>query len=497
MEADPPADQAAGRRRGLSGRLLFMHTSLAVRRSLGAAVFVSSLLAAGALGAQGLPEEVKATAAGLRQQALAGTRADEIARSLTVEVGPRPAGSKAYDAAVQWGLRKMRELGFRNVHTEKTTVPHWVRGEESGEIVAPYPQPVHLTALGGSVGTPAAGIEAPVIEVPSLAAVDKLAPAQVKGKIVFYNAPMRRTKDAAGYRDAVPVRSGGASAAAKLGAVAVLIRSIGTDHNRTPHTGGVRYKDGAAKIPAAALSNPDADLLDAEIAAGKPVTFRLRLGAHAEPDVETANVVGEIPGREKPEEIVLLGAHLDSWDLGTGAIDDAAGVAIMMEAARRIAELPRKPRRTIRVVLYANEEMGTSGARSYAAAHKDELARHRMAGESDLGSGRVWRITSHVDPAKLPVVADLAKLLGVEQGDNDAEGGSDLRPLSSGRVPVIALAQDATEYFDYHHTANDTLDKIDPKDLDQNVAAWAAVAFAVADMPGDLGRAPEKEERGE
>jgi carboxypeptidase Q len=474
-----------------------MRASLAIRRSLGAAVFVSSLLWAGATRAQGLPEDVKAAAARLHEQALAGTRAYEIARSLTVEVGPRPAGSKAYDAAVDWGLRKMKELGFQNVHAEKTTVPHWIRGEESGEIVAPYPQPVHLAALGGSVGTPGSGIEARVIEVPSLDAAARLDPAQVKGKIVFYNVHMRRTRDIAGYADAVPVRGGGAAAAAKLGAVAVLIRSIGTDHNRTPHTGGMRYQDGVEKIPAAALSNPDADLLAAEIASGKPVTFRLKLGAHAEPDVETASVVGEIPGREKPEEVVVLGAHLDSWDLGTGAIDDGAGCAIMMETARRIAELPRKPRRTIRVVLFANEEFGTSGARSYAAAHKDELARHVMAGESDLGSGRVWRISSHVDPAKLPIVADLARLLGVEQGDNDAGGGSDLGPMSPGRVPVISLSQDASAYFDWHHTANDTLDKIDPKDLDQNVAAWIAVAYAVADMPGDLGRAPEGEGRGE
>jgi carboxypeptidase Q len=474
-----------------------MRASLAIRRSLGAAVFVSSLLCAGASRAQGLPEDVKATASRLREQALFGTRAYEIARSLTVEVGPRLAGSKAYDAAVEWGLRKMKELGFSNVHAEKTTVPHWVRGEESGEIVAPYPQSVHLAALGGSVGTPASGIEAQVIEVPSLDAAAKLDPAQVKGKIVFYDNRMRRTKDIAGYAGAVPVRGGGASTAAKLGAVAVLIRSIGTDHNRTPHTGAMRYQDGVEKIPAAALSNPDADLLAEEIASGKPVTFRLKLGAHAEPDVETASVVGEIPGREKPEEVVVLGAHLDSWDLGTGAIDDAAGCAIMMETARRIAELPRKPRRTIRVVLFANEEFGTSGARSYAAAHQDELARHVMSGESDLGSGRVWRISSHVDPAKLPVVADLAKILGVEQGNNDAGGGADLGPMSPSRVPVISLAQDASEYFDYHHTANDTLDKIDPKDLDQNVAAWTAVAYAVADMPGDLGRAPEGEGRGE
>ncbi len=470
--------------------------SSVVRRSCGTAVLLSlSLIASGQ--SQGLPDDVRATAASLHKEALAGTRAFEIVRSLTVEVGPRPAGSKAYAAAVDWGLREMKALGFSDVHPEKATLPHWVRGAESGEILAPYPQPVHLAALGGSVGTPEAGIEAQVIEVPSLEAVAKLDPAQVKGKIVFYDVHMKRTKDVSGYANAVPVRGAGAVAAAKLGAVAVLVRSIGTDNNRTPHTGAMRYADGVGKIPAAALSNPDADLLAAEVAAGKPVTFRLKLGAHAEPEVEMASVVGDIPGREKNGEVVLLGCHLDSWDLGTGAIDDGAGCAIMMEAARRIGQLPRKPRRTIRVVLFANEEFGLSGARAYAEAHKDELARHRMAGESDLGAGRVWRISSHVDPAKLPAVADLAKLLGVEQGDNDAGGGADLTPMVPARVPVISLSQDASAYFDYHHTSNDTLDKIDPKDLDQNVAAWAAVAYAIADMPGDLGRAPVGEGQGE
>ncbi|HEX4963535.1 MAG TPA: M20/M25/M40 family metallo-hydrolase [Thermoanaerobaculia bacterium] len=442
----------------------------------------------------GLPAEVRATAARLRDQALQGTRAYEIVRSLTVEVGPRPAGSKAHDAAVAWGVSKLKELGFSNVHAEKAMVPHWVRGEESGEIVAPYPQPVHLAALGGSVGTPDGGIEAPVIAVPSLDALDevtKLDPAQVKGKIVFYDVHMERTRDASGYGKAVRVRGAGASRAAKLGAVAVLIRSIGTDHNRTPHTGAMDYQDGVAQIPAAALSVPDAELLAAQVATGKPVTFRLKLGAHRLPEVETASVVGDIPGREKPEEIVLLGAHLDSWDLGTGAIDDGAGIAIVTEAARLIGQLPQKPRRTVRVVFYANEEFGTSGAKAYAEAHKAELSHHVLATEADLGAGRVWRIASRVDPAALPIVADLARLLEVEQGKNDSGGGADLGPLSPAHVPVVALAQDATAYFDYHHTANDTLDKIDPKDLDQNVASWAAVAYVAAEMPGDFGRAPE------
>lgn len=471
----------------------------AVRRPL--AAFCLSVLALACAGdgrAQSarspLPEAVKATARTLQKEALAGTRAFDIVRSLTVETGPRPAGSRAYQAAMEWGVRNLKALGFSNVRLEKTTSPHWERGTESGEIVSPYPQPVVLAALGGSVGTPEGGIEAQVIEVPSLDAVDKLDPAQVKGKIVFYNVRMQRTRDGSGYGRAVGVRGAGASRAAKLGAAAVLIRSIGTDNNRTPHTGAMRYEEGVTRIPAAALSNPDADILAAQIASGKPVTFRLSLGARSLPEVEEASVVGEIPGREKPEEIVLLGCHLDSWDLGTGAIDDGAGCAIMMEAARRIGELPRKPRRTIRVVLYANEEFGLSGARAYAETHAAALPQHVLAGESDFGSGKVWEINSRVDPARLPAIeslADLLKPLGLERGDNEAGGGADLIPLRPARVPVVGLSQDGTEYFDWHHTANDTLDKIDPKDLDQNVAAWATVAYVAAEMPGDFGRAPE------
>jgi carboxypeptidase Q len=440
-----------------------------------------------------VPEAVLSQAKALQQGILLGTKAYDIVRSLTVEVGPRLAGSPGDKAAVAWGLRKLKELGFSNVRAEKVTVPHWERGEESGAITAPFPQPVALTALGGSVGTSAGGLEAEVVEASTLEALSSLDPARAKGKIVFISTRMERTKDGSGYGRAVGMRSRGASAAAKLGAVAVLIRSVGTDKNRTPHTGSVRYEEGIEKIPAAALSNPDADLLAHQIASGKPVRFRLSLGARQLPEAESANVIGEIPGREKPEEIVLLACHLDSWDLGTGAVDDGAGCAIMIEAARRIGELPKKPRRTIRVVLFANEEHGLSGARAYAAVHATALPQHVIAGESDFGSGKVWAIASRVDPARLPaigIMADLLKPLEVEQGNNEANGGADLIPLRDARVPVVALSQDGTHYFDLHHTANDTLDKIDPKDLDQNVAAWATVAYVAAEMPGDFGRGP-------
>lgn len=441
-----------------------------------------------------LPQAVAQQATALQQKALAGTQAFDVVRSLTVEVGPRLAGSPGDRAAVAWGVKKLQELGFSNVRAEKVTVPRWERGAESGEIVSPWPQPVALAALGGSVGTPPDGITAEVIEVATLDALASVDPAKVKGKIVFFSNRMERARDGSGYGRAVGVRGAGPSAAAKLGAVAVLIRSVGTDNNRTPHTGSTRYQDGVAKIPAAALSNPDADLLAAQAASGKPVTFRLKLGARDLGQAESANVIGEIPGREKPGEIVLLGCHLDSWDLGTGAVDDGAGCAIMIEAARLIGQLPTKPRRTIRVVLYANEEFGLSGARAYAEAHGPELANHILAGESDFGSGRVWRISSRVDPASLPAIGEITRLLAplkVEQGNNEASGGADLSPLVPARVPVVSLGQDGTEYFDWHHTANDTLDKIDPKDLDQNVAAWVTVAYVAAEMPGTFGRAPE------
>lgn len=441
-----------------------------------------------------LPDTVLATAASLRESALQGTGAFDIVRSLTTEVGPRPAGSDGDRRAVAWGLRTMKELGFQNVRAEKVTVPHWDIGTADGWITAPWPQPVVLIALGGSVGTPEAGIEAPVVEVPSVEDLEKTDAEKIRGRIVFINKRMERQKDGSGYGAAVGGRGRGASAGAKLGAVAVLIRSVGTDNNRTPHTGAMRYEDGVPHIPAAALSNPDADLLAAQIASGKPVTFRLHLGSRHLPEAESANVIGEIPGREKPEEVVLLGCHLDSWHLGTGAVDDGAGCAIVMEAARRIGALPQRPRRTIRVVLFANEEFGLSGARAYAQEHAAELPRHVLAGESDFGSGKVWRISTRVAPETLPAVEQIANVLaplGIDRGNNEAGGGADISPMAPARVPVLSLNQDGTNYFDWHHTANDTLDKIDPKDLDQNVAAWAVAVYAAAEMQGDFGRAPE------
>lgn len=478
--------------------------SIAANRSL--AVLLLSLLApaAACLAAEpaaspGLSEAIRSTSASLRDAAMKGTRAYDLVRSLTTEVGPRPAGSEGDRRAVEWALRTMRELGFQNVRAEKVPVPHWEIGEGKGEITAPWPQPVVLVALGGSIGTPEGGIEAEVVEAPSVQDLEKMDPARVEGRIVFISKRMERRRDGSGYGQAVGGRSRGAIVAGRLGAAALIIRSVGTDNNRTPHTGAMRYEEGVPRIPAAALSNPDADLLEAQLRSGKPVRFRLTLNSRYLPETESANVIGEIPGREKPEEVVLLGCHLDSWHLGTGAVDDAAGCAIVMEAARRVGELKQRPRRTIRVVLYANEEFGLSGARGYAEKYAGDLSRHVLAGEADFGAGRVLSIDSAVDPAALPLFDEIARLvapLGIERGTNEAGGGADLSTLHPARVPMVDLNQDATHYFDWHHTANDTLDKVDPKDLDQNVAAWAAVAYAVAEVERDFGRSPERPAQG-
>lgn len=444
-----------------------------------------------------LTPEAKATAARLRDEALRGNRAFDLVSSLVVEVGPRFAGTPGDRAAVAWGVRTLKELGLQNVRAEPVTVPHWDRGSISGEIVSPHPQPLVLTALGGSAATPEAGIEAEVVRAVTVADLEKMDPALVRGKIVFLDTPMERTRDGSGYGRAVQSRGAGPSAAGRLGAAALLIRSIATGTDRFPHTGGTRYQEGVPQIPAAALAIPDADLLAAQMsaqaAAGKPVTFRLKLLSRRLSDEQSANVIGEVVGRERPQEIVLLACHLDSWDLGPSALDDGAGCAIVMEAARRIAELPQKPRRTVRVVLYANEEFGLSGARAYAEKYAAEMPRHVMASESDLGAGRIYRVDSRIDPARRGAFEEIAALLaplGVEAGGNEARGGADLSPMAPARVPLISLNQDASRYFDYHHTANDTLDKVDRKDLDQNVAAWAALAYAAAEMAGDLGRAP-------
>ena len=431
-----------------------------------------------------------AHAAELRDKALTGNGSYEITASLTTEVGPRLAGSPGDARAVAWAEAKLKALGFEKVYKMPVRFPKWQRGLEQLEVLSPFPQPLHLTALGFSVGTPENGIEAEVVEVPSLEALTQMSADQVRGKIVFINNRMERAKSGAGYGPAVVARRSGASESARLGGLAVLIRSIGTDDHRFPHTGVLRYEEDVKRIPAAALSNPDADLLADMLRRDPVVKLKLNMQCGVTEEATSYNVIGEFPGRESPEKVVLLGAHLDSWDLGTGAIDDAAGVGIVTEAARMIGLSGKRPRHTIRVVLFANEETGLFGARQYAVDMADQLHNHIICAESDFGAGKIWQFSSWVQPDRLGYVAQMASVLApldITFGGNTADGGPDLIPLRALGVPVVELLQDGTDYFDYHHTADDTLDKVNPQDLAQNVAVYAAFAYLAAELPEGFG----------
>jgi carboxypeptidase Q len=428
-----------------------------------------------------------AAAATLRQRALADSTAYQLVESLTTEVGPRPAGSPGDKAAVAWGIREMTRLGFTNVHTVEAIVPQWIRGDAAFAVLAPYPQSMPVLALGGSIGTGTEGIDADAVMVKDLEALAALPAGAVKDKIVFFSNRMERTRDGSGYGKAVAVRATGPSAAAALGAVGVVIRSIGTSNHRFPHTGGLRYTITAPRIPALALSNPDADALVRQFESGKPVRLHLESSSRDLPQMRSANVVGDIPGTDLANEIVILGAHLDSWDPGVGALDDGAGVAIMMAVAKLIRELDVKPRRTIRVVLFANEEFGTSGSLAYVTANEANVARHVLGFEADFGAGPVWRLSSRVNPAQLPAVDAIFRALAplkLVRGNNEARGGADLEGLSKLGMPILEPGLDGTDYFDVHHTANDTLAQVDPKALQQSVAAFAASVWLGAQYPG-------------
>jgi Zn-dependent M28 family amino/carboxypeptidase len=470
-----------------------------MRKFLLAAAAAAVVLSAGAAAPTALAADAAraddsradlATAAQLRDAALKANPAYEIVASLTTEVGPRLAGSPGDRAAVAWAVAKLKALGYENVRTQEVIVPQWVRGEASARVVAPYPQPFATVALGGSIGTPEDGLEADVVAFPDVEALRAAPREQVEGRIVYLGKRTAKTPDGRGYGEAVRGRSTGPSHAAALGAVALVIRSIGTSTQRFAHTGGTVYDISQPKIPAVAISNPDADLLERQLASGKPVRMHVRVTARDLPRQKSANVIGEIPGTDLADEVVLLGAHLDSWDLGQGALDDGAGVAIVAAVGAMLKERGLKPRRTIRVVLFANEEFGLSGATEYAKAIGEEASRHHAAIEADLGSGRIWKFSSRVRPEALPTIRAIARVLqpiGIQLGDNEAGGGADLRPLRPLGVPVFTLQHDATQYFEVHHTANDTLERVDRAELDQSVAAYAAAAWLFAQSPVPFG----------
>jgi len=446
--------------------------------------------------AQSLSEQDRAQIMALKKTALSSNLTYEIDESLTTEVGPRRVGTPGGKLGIDWAVAKMKQLGFDKVWTEDVTHYVWHRGTIEARILAPYPQKMVAIALGGSVGTPKDGLSAEVVEFADFAALNAAAPGSLDGKIAYVSFRMERKINGAGYGPAVRTRGAGPSVAASKGALALIIRSVGTDNNRIGHTGGLRYKDGIAKIPAAALSNPDADLLSNQIARGqntkKPVKVFLKLTAERRDDtpVITHNVIGEVTGRTHPDEYVVMGAHLDSWDVGTGAVDDGIGVSITLAAAHYIANLPQRPKRTIRVILFAAEEVGLVGAKEYVRKHESDMVNHIIGAEWDFGTGRIYEMTPGVGPSALNAVRELADLLaplGVSlSAKNDAKGQSDMSALGNKGMPAINFNPDGMDYFDYHHTQNDTLDKVDAQALKQNTAVYVIYSFFAAQSGVDF-----------
>lgn len=410
---------------------------------------------------------------------------------LTDRIGPRLSGSENLEKAVRWCKEEMARDRLDEVHTEKVMVPHWVRGEASGRILAPAPHPLALLALGMSDGTPAGGITASVVEVAGLDEAKALGE-KAKGKIVLFNKRIYSNGGAdRGYGSAVDLRYKGAVEAAKVGAVGMLIRSLATADFRLPHTGGMAYEDGVPRIPAAAISPEDAELIHRFLAAGETVKVSFTLSCKNLPDAESANVIGDLRGSGAPDEFVVIGGHLDSWDVGTGAQDDGAGVAITLEAMRLIRSLGLTPKRTIRAIAFTNEENGLRGGKAYAESHKTELPKHVAAIESDSGGARPQGFGVSAGAGSVEIVMKLAAPLATFAADDVREGGggADISPMGDNAgVPQLGLRQDATHYFDIHHTMADTLDKVDPHDLAMNATAMAVMAWQLANLDPPLGR---------
>ena len=428
-------------------------------------------------------DDYRAPAGRIIGAALTSNKAYDRLSYLTDKIGHRLSGSKSLELAIAWAIDEMKKDGLDNVRAEKVMVPHWVRGEESLEMISPMPHRFALLGLGNSVGTPEGGITAEAVVVRSFDQLDALGE-QVRGKIVVYNVPFTT------YGATVRYRLNGASRAARHGAVAALVRSVTTVSLQTPHTGAMSYDEAQPKIPVAAIPIEVAELLQRMNNRGDRPTLRLKMGAKFLPDAESANVVAEIKGSEKPEEIVLLSGHFDSWDVGQGAHDDGGGCIAAWEAVRLLKELGLRPRRTIRVVLYTNEENGLRGGNAYRDAHRAELAKHILAIESDSGIYRPagFGLAAAAPPQARANMQEIAKLLSGIRADRIAPdgGGADIGPIMREGVVGAGLNVDGTHYFDIHHTRADTLDKIDPHDLQLCVATMAVMAYTVADAPQSL-----------
>ncbi len=427
--------------------------------------------------------------------ALAGNDAFDKLEELCTTIGNRISGSPQLDQAIDWAVTRLKRDGQEHVHREPVMVPRWVRGRESATMLKPRVEPLHMLGLGRSVGTPPEGITAPVVVVADEDALNALGNSAA-GKIVLFNKimPEYDPERGAGYGETVYYRTNGARLAAAKGAVAALVRSVTARSLRSPHTGAMNYGDAPVKIPTAAISTEDAELIARLIHRGIPVTVSLKMEAKTLPDVKSANVIAELRGTSRPDEVVVIGGHIDSWDVGQGAQDDGGGCVTAMEAIHVLRRLKMIPKRTIRVVLWTNEEYGLAGGKGYAAAHKDELSNHVAAIEMDSG---VFQPTGYsvecndkdresVAQTQLEAIMPLLASIG-PMNAKVGGSGADVSPMKSSGVVLMGHRVQGDRYFNYHHTHADTIDKIDPEELSQNVAALATVAYILADMPQRLG----------
>ncbi len=449
-------------------------------------------LAQNASSAGPIAERYRAVADRLIDAALADSTAYQRLGYLVDRFGNRPSGSDRLERAIDWVLQTMRADGLAQVRGERVLVPHWERGRESAELLKPRPLALHLLGLGGSIGTSAEGITAPVLVVETFDELTRRA-AEAKGKIVLFDVPLAADRPAfEAYGEAVQYRVNGAIAGARVGARAVLIRSVASASIQSPHTGIMRYDSTVARIPAAALSVEDAALLHRMQKRGDTVVVRLTMGARSFPDAPSRNVVAELPGTEHPDEVVVLGGHIDSWDVGQGAVDDGGGAVAAWEAVRLMQRLGLRPRRTVRVVLWTSEETGARGGAAYRDQHKAELGRHVLGIESDNGVFAPTGFGMRGSDSAAAIgreVAGLLKRVGAATIERDTEGpDADVEPLVEQGVPAMGLRVDTRRYFWYHHSAGDTFDKIDPVELARCVAAMAVMAYVVADLPDPLPR---------
>ena len=453
----------------------FLHKSSAVASLLLVSTAFTPLLAAPTL------EDVRSTALNSDEIAY------DIVEGLTTEIGPRQGGTEAEARARAWSVAKLKSLGFDNVRIEEYQMPTWVRGEETAEIVAPFTHKLAVTALGNSGSTGDKGLEAEIVYFPTLEDLRSAPDGSLKGKIAFVSHSMMRTQDGSSYGAFGPSRFVGPNIAAKKGAAAIVIRSAGTDYHRNPHTGNTNFDAGVTPIPAGALSIPDAENLERMLKRGKPVVMKLKLTPKNVGMQVSGNVLAEVKGSNPQLPIIVIACHLDSWDLGTGAIDDAAGCGIIAAAAKHLKTLGQ-PKRTVRLLWAGAEEVGIWGGKDYGSKHAAEP--HALAMESDFGAGKVWAVDftlpESASEQKAKIIAALAPL-GVVPRKTPAGGGADIGAIiAAQKLGIIDLQQDGTKYFDLHHTPDDTLDKIDKAEMRQNVAAWASTLAIVANYEGEL-----------